>query len=426
MTGKIALLNVHSSRNVGDAALTEVAIEKLRDQFQNYQVTLVMNDLSSYQGQESTVNSFYNWVYKYNNHLAVRFIFLLIISTFSVVTYRLFQKPKYLTKSMDLQATLDTIFQAQIVASTPGGYLYSYGRGRALIMFAFTLAISLLAGKPLYLLPQSIGPFKNRRERIMIKWILDRARIVMVREVKSLDLIKDLQIPDNKCLLFPDMAFAYRGKPPADAIKWLRSININPDIDRPLLGITMVDWGSQYQGYNTQKQYEVAIAGITRHFIDRYNGNVIMFPQSWGPTDNEDDRIPARRIQSMNSDITESIHLVENPVPANLLKSIYGQMDVFIGTRMHSNIFAMSQYVPVIPIGYLYKTVGIARSAGIENWVIDINDINEERLINKFDELWKMRHQLRKHLEGRIPKLIEQVNEVCPAIAQDFREWIDR
>jgi colanic acid/amylovoran biosynthesis protein len=101
-------------------------------------------------------------------------------------------------------------------------------------------------------------------------------------------------------------------------------------------------------------------------------------------------------------------------------------MDVFIGTRMHSNIFAMTQNVPVIPIGYLHKTNGIARSVGIEDWVIDINDINAELLINKFDELWKMRHQVRQQLENRIPVLIEQINEVGPAIAQDFRDWNDR
>lgn len=426
MTGNIALVNVHSTRNVGDAALTEVAIEKLRDQFHNYRITLVMNDPSSYQGQEVTVNSFYNWVYKYNNHLAVRFIILLIISAFSLLTYRLFQKPIYLTKSRDLLATLDTIFEANIVASTPGGYLYSYGRGRALILFAFTLAICVLAGKPLYLLPQSIGPFKNRFERIMTRWPLSRARIVMVRESVSLELIKSLNISDNRCRLFPDMAFAYRGKPPADAIKWLRSINIDPDNDRPLLGITMMDWGSQYQGFKAQKQYEIAVAGITRHFNNRYYGNILLFPQSWGPKENEDDRIPAKRIQMINSDMVKFIHLVEDPVPPDLLKSIYGQMDVFIGTRMHSNIFAMTQNVPVIPIGYLHKTNGIARSVGIEDWVIDINDINAELLINKFDELWKMRHQVRQQLENRIPVLIEQINEVGPAIAQDFRDWNDR
>lgn len=420
MTGRIALINVHSARNIGDAALTEVAIKKLHEQFPNYQITLVMNDLQSYQGKEIKVNSFYNWVYKYNEHLTARFLYLLLISFVSLVTFRLFRKPVYITESRCLKATLNAIFQAQIVASSPGGYLYSYGRGRALILFAFTLAISVLAGKPLYLLPQSIGPFRNRLERIMVKWPLSRARIIMVREMMSLIQLEELKIPKKKCHFYPDMAFAFQGRSPAEAFNWLNANNINPDFDRPLLGVTVIDWESQYQSFNKQENYERAVASTIRHFIDIHAGRVILFPQSWGPTKNEDDRLPAKRILARIPNASNSVFLVENPISAALLKAIYGTMDIFIGTRMHSNIFAMSQYVPVIPIGYLHKTVGIAQSVGMEDWVIDIEDIDADLLINKLDVLWSMRYQIKHQLEGTIPQLVDQVNMVSLAVADDF------
>ena len=66
-------------------------------------------------------------------------------------------------------------------------------------------------------------------------------------------------------------------------------------------------------------------------------------------------------------------------------------MDVFLGTRMHSNIFALSGRVPVIAIGYLHKTQGIAAQVGIEDWVIDIQDIEAAGLISKFDQLWNVK-----------------------------------
>ena len=42
---------------------------------------------------------------------------------------------------------------------------------------------------------------------------------------------------------------------------------------------------------------------------------------------------------------------------------------------MHSNIFALSETVPVIAIGYLHKTRGIASMLGMDRWVLDIQTI---------------------------------------------------
>ena len=58
MVKNIMLINVRSSRNFSDAALTQVALEQFQRQFPNSNITLVMNDPQSHLGQEKTVNSF--------------------------------------------------------------------------------------------------------------------------------------------------------------------------------------------------------------------------------------------------------------------------------------------------------------------------------------------------------------------------------
>lgn len=416
----VLLINVHSCFNAGDAALTEVALKQLYEHFPGSQITLVMNDPQSYLGDEQTVVSFLTWVYRHGRRQAMRFLWLILISFVLVLAYRLFRRVIILPIHKELYKTLQAFLDADFVVGAPGGYFFSYGSGNALIVLIYTMALAILSGKPLYLLPQSIGPFNHRRERLLARWLLPRARVVMLREEVSLDNLAAYGFPISNCHLLPDMAFAFEGDTQISAQEWLRSQGVDPRPNRPMLGVTVVDWEAQYPGFDKQEQYEVAIAATIRHFAQVYNGVVFFFPQSWGPTPMEDDRLPARRVANRVSDLGSSVLVVESPLLPSLLKAVFGEMDIFIGTRMHSNIFAMSQGVPLIAIGYLHKTLGIARTAGIERWVIGIDHIDDELLIERLTHLWAERDQVRAHLEKSTQTLAQGSRQAGNILANDF------
>ena len=177
MNLKILIINVHSSFNAGDAALTQAAIDQLKDHFPESQISLVANDPESITGTEPIYLSFYKWVSRTGEHQAARFFRLLIGSIFSIFCYRFFKVPLLFLIPKDLRATVMTYLESDIVVSTPGGYLFSYGKGRALIVLFFSIAFPILAGKPVYLFPQSFGPLKYRHEFWMAHWILKRSRV---------------------------------------------------------------------------------------------------------------------------------------------------------------------------------------------------------------------------------------------------------
>jgi colanic acid/amylovoran biosynthesis protein len=117
--------------------------------------------------------------------------------------------------------------------------------------------------------------------------------------------------------------------------------------------------------------------------------------------------------------------MVEQPLTPSLLKSVYGRMDVFIGTRMHSNIFALSEGVPCLAIGYMHKTRGIAEMAGMSEWVLDIDDVTSGALIEKLEELWQVRQAVRQALCKILPSLAEQARQAGRLVASDFQRLID-
>jgi len=380
-----------------------------------------MDDPTSYSGDGEAIDSFFGLVRRGERWDKGNLVKLLPVSLLPVLMYRVCGKPVFVPAPESWRELLRAYMQADLVVSKPGGFLYSSGRGLSLLISIHTLALALLADKPLYLMPQSIGPLSCSGEQFLLKRVLKRARLVMAREPASFRLLKSWHLPPDALILLPDLAFSYPGAPASSAMDWLREHGIEPESASPLLGMTVINWEAQNPEFARQTRYEEACAAAARLFIETYGGKVILFPQVRGPSQSHDDRVPARRIGYQLSDVESSVFLIEEPVAPDLLKALYGRMSLFVGTRMHSSIFALSQRVPVVAIGYQPKTVGILQMLGLDRWNLDIDRVTEKRLTQLLTELWEARGAVRDHLDRMIPTLEQQTREVGARVAADFR-----
>lgn len=417
---EILIINVHSSRNAGDAALTLVTLEQLKQHFPHCHFVLAMDDPQSHSGEGQAVESFSSWVKKGDEWRIGSLVWLIPGSIIPILTHRLFGKAVFAFTPKGWRVLLQAYIQAHMIVSKPGGFLYSSGRGVNLVISLYAMALGLLAGKPVYVFPQSIGPFSRRWEHLLAKWVLKRVRVVMAREPISLRQLQSWGLTSRCCYLLPDPAFAFSGAPVSAAEEWLRSHGIRLAQDGPLLGMTVIDWRAQNPHFGLQARYEAACVGALRFFVEQYGGKAFLFPQAWGPSASQDDRIPARRIAGQLGDLAHSVLVIEEPLSPDLLKSVYGLMDLFVGTRMHSNIFALSQGIPVIAIGYQHKTQGIIRMIGLDRWVIDIQQVSEQTLIEMLNELWKEQNVVRARLKQIIPTLVQQAKQAGAIVAADF------
>lgn len=429
MNENILLINIHSSKNVGDAALLKVTLEQIKKNFPTGRIHLCMDDPGSHTGPEPIHNSIYSWVYQFSgdkkpgwNYL--RLVILLPVTLIPLLWMKLFgRKISWLTPA-GIRETINAYLDADLVVSKPGGFLYSSGRGISLLVAAYSIIYANWAGKPTYIFPQSIGPLNFPWESNLIRSLLDRVRVVMIREPISLKLINEIGVKNQNVHLIPDSAFCLRDSGPDAGRNWLQARGIHPNQGLPMLGMTTINWGAQNKAFQLQSDYEAACVLAIKYFIEKVNGRVILFPQVYGPLASQDDRIPAHRITDQLPSLSGLIRVIDEPLPAELLKSIYGWMDIFIGTRMHSNIFALSKGVPVVAIGYLHKTEGIARMVGIENWVIDIRKLKGNILQEKLAALWLARQEWRHKIQQKIPNLIIEANEAGVLVANDYyRNW---
>ena len=76
---------------------------------------------------------------------------------------------------------------------------------------------------------------------------------------------------------------------------------------------------------------------------------------------------------------------------------------------MHSNIFATSMKVPTVAIAYEKKTNGIMKTLNLEDYIIEINTITSEKLIEKIEVMMKNNKEIRKHLDNRIQEIRKEI-----------------
>ena len=423
------MINLHSSKNLGDAAITVETICQLQANFPDARITLAMNDPSSHPGGENLniVGSFKSWVYSIDEDRrehwhVLAFPYHLLCAVAALITRRFFRRPLFLTGDPDKIQLLRAYFDADLVISCGGNVLYTK-RHLAVSFFwiAFSTLFAYYAGKALYMFPQSVGPFVNPLHRCLARFVLSRMRIVLVRDVLSLQLVKKMALSDVPCRQVPDAAFGLcPGALPTDAT-WLHLSEELRQTGTPQVGITAINWGGQNTRFEGQVRYEEVLVELIRCITTEMGGHVFLFSQGLGPSLAEDDRRIARRVLERVVVGCSQVTCVDAIRSPSQLMAAYGCMDFVVGTRMHSNIFALCAGVPVIAIGYMSKTRGIMCSLELEEWTRDIETVNGPDLVTLFRCGWEKRQEIVVYLQTCIPKVRRAAKRAGSLIARDWR-----
>ncbi|MCG8352921.1 MAG: polysaccharide pyruvyl transferase family protein [Chloroflexales bacterium] len=422
----ILLLNAHSSRNAGDLAILHETLACLRQAFPHATITATINDpdLTALPADVTYVDSLLNWLIDVNPSTTWRWRkwmapvyavwLLLAIALFRLAGLRL------LPKAAQRRRLMRAYYTADLAVVIGGGHLY--GRHALNITFYwlwFGLAMAVLLGKPIIFLPQSYGPVAGPVQRWMLRWLLDRNALAATREWHSFQLLASTGVR-QRVLVLPDLAFTSAFAPVEAANTVLERYNAAPSPQRPLVGMTLMDWQRLNPLFRNQAGYEAAMLALIRHVHRRYNAHVVLFAQSSGPVDPQDDRRIARRIAAASQ--AAHVSVVDEVLSPQLLKAAYGRLEALVATRMHSAIFALSSGVPSLLIGYTYKSAGMTAMLGLARHVLPIDTIDAEQLCAAFDRLWAEREIVRTQLAQRIPAVQSTLHHLPTLIRQSIQE----
>ncbi len=383
---KITVLANHSVANVGDHAILQETLKLLDQSYPGSDITLVFNEPEQAQAiytQQHVIRSAIGMMTTIDTqgyyHLASRSQRMVFIISMLWKTVSIALRSRRKSASTPEDSLLYAIADADLVLGCGGGYLCSdpdeiFG-WFTLVLLPFMIAHIL--ARPLVLLPQSIGPLPNIRQRLPSIWVLRHARLIIAREPLSLHFLEQLGVA-QQAIPGPDMAFGMQAASSKIVEALFLDMGVTLDTAPRLIGITAINWEGQSQVFDRQARYEAALLGAVNHFTTE-GAQVIFFPQCTGPSQAEDDRRVAARIMAQ---ATHPAYIFQMPeLDPALLQAAYGKLDFLIGTRMHSVILAANAGVPSVAIGYLPKTAGILQDMDLEQYALAIETVTSEQIV---------------------------------------------
>lgn len=292
---------------------------------------------------------------------------------------------------------LEAARAADLAVSVPGGYLMAPTRGAYWWLSHFCALWACIATRtPLVLAPCSIGPFV-RRYRPLARRLLSRVDLIVLRESRSLEFLRELGVDDRRILLGADMGFAYRPETRAAP----------PKRDRPAVGLSVRRWDFPGQADPSAlwDAYVNSMSRLVDWLVTDLQVKVVFVPQAVGA--GGDDPVVSRlvRERSLHS---RDVDVLQEDLDLADLRSLYQSLDLLVGTRMHANLLAMTAGVPVVAIAYEVKTQGIMEQLGMDRYVMDIGRLRTDELIALVAEAWHRRQALREHIRRRMAPLRRQ------------------
>ena len=393
----VVVSHVYSADNAGDAAILSVLLADLRAMDRAAHVTILTIDetppAATFDGFDVRPSLMFIALNRVRSRPLKAAYAALVITGTLASTWLEQRIGVRVPVGVRLRSILDVYDDADLVVAVGGGYL----RGRAGLVSTYELALLLhallicsLKGKPVVLHTQSVGPFANQVQTRMAAFVLRRMDLVLAREDITVDLLAGLGVVDNVERAV-DAAFAFLPESRVD----LRA-ELGIEIDRPLVGFTVRRWLAEAD----QARYELAMAGLADHVIARHGADVIFIPQVTSEHHGDDDRVTSRAVAGLMS---ERPIVLSQRYDHRQVKALYGALDLLVGTRFHSVIFALTAGVPALAIEYEPKTRGIMRDLGLERWVVPIASATAAGLIDLFDELVAARVSYAERLAGRLP-----------------------
>ncbi|MGH7996964.1 MAG: polysaccharide pyruvyl transferase family protein [Opitutaceae bacterium] len=307
---------------------------------------------------------------------------------------------------------------AALVGDVRGGDSFSdiYGLKGFLIATLPIAAVIWVRGD-ITLFPQTYGPYRHPVARAIARYILRHARIVLSRDRTGLETTVRLGAAPERVRLCPDVAFALDPVPPAVA----RFEPPLPEAGRSrIVGVNvnaLMYNGSPAQNrrFGMKLDYRDYLRKLLATLLDDPETRVLLIPHTFAPPDTiESDPVACRWARDELDEIRrDRAHLLTTSHDQHEVKSIIGRCNLFVGSRMHACIAALSQGIPTVGVAYSAKFHGVFETVGVANWVIDGRTVDADEALSRTLEVLAQG-------QACCAQLAERMRDVASSLRSNF------
>jgi polysaccharide pyruvyl transferase WcaK-like protein len=328
---------------------------------------------------------------------------------------------------------LRAIREADAVLDISGGDsfadIYGLHRFRAITL---TKRLTIDLGSPLYLLPQTYGPYDAPSSQKIAREIVHHAAMATARDERSFEVLRELlaaNLDSARHSVGVDVAFALPSREPEDVPDWYRGWvkerERTPVIGFNASGLIYNQGAAGSKKFGFRGDYREIVLRVLRRFLDHSDANIILVPHVLTRRAHYEDDVTACQEVAATLNADARIKVLNISSGAMETKWAISGLDFFCGTRMHSTIAGLSSGVPTAAIAYSDKTLGVFETCDQGNCVVDPRKDGVDDCVEAVWQIWSNRAHHAASLRARLPsvvqKAVNQFERIFEMIESDMR-----
>lgn len=288
----------------------------------------------------------------------------------------------------------------------------------------FDCNLSCIVRRPLIFLTQSLGPFRNSKNRSKFRKIFHKATLILVRGNQSVQNLKDLGTNLKNVHTAADAAFAL-----ADPVVLQHAQYRKLPRSSPLkVAISVRDWD---YFVNVEKSegmaaYMNAVRVVVNYVVEKHDAQVTFLstcqgiPEYW----KDDSKVGSEIVGTLPDSIQRSVKVNRDfHSPEELIEQLKS-FDMVISTRMHIAILALIAGTPVLPIGYEFKTKEVFERIKQGVWVQDIEAISGEGLVSSIKSFIENIDELRESIFTQVELERRNAMDSGERVKEAYDHWL--
>ncbi|WP_339853156.1 polysaccharide pyruvyl transferase CsaB [Paenibacillus sp. FSL W7-1088] len=316
---------------------------------------------------------------------------------------------------MKLKEVREAIKESDGLISGGGSLLQDATGLKSIPYYLGVIKLAQWLKKPTFIYAQGIGPVNRKMFNPMIRSVFKACKYVSVRDEQSAEYLRGLGLQWNQIHVVPDPVM---GLPlPEAQAEEVSSVTLNAQgasvhTKLPVIGVSVRFWESD------RKELTAIAAGLKK--LCSKKAVHLRFMPFHLPIDEQASRFVMEMLGDLGNKGSE-VSITKDLTDPQLMLQEVSNCDVVIGMRLHSLIYAASQYVPPVGISYDPKIDQFMLRLDSET-VGSTDALDGDKLAKTVANLLDQRSQwLKEHEEG-----ITELKQEAKVPAQQIIKYLGR
>ncbi|KAF0134200.1 MAG: polysaccharide pyruvyl transferase CsaB [Candidatus Saganbacteria bacterium] len=228
---------------------------------------------------------------------------------------------------------VDYILKSDVLLSGGGSLLQDSTSTRSFLYYLSIIKIAKVFGKKIFVFAQGIGPITKSYNEFLLKNTLNSVDLITVRDVDSFNYLKSLKLSNPKIVETADPTFILN---PEKDSTWIKQEGIVLN-KKPLIGVIL-------RSIKKNKPNPKYLANIFDKMANDLKAQLLFIPFQY-PQD-------ISFVKQVYDNMLSKPAIIFRKLKPKEIMGIISEMDLIIGMRLHSLMFAANCLVPAIGLTY--------------------------------------------------------------------------